>query len=164
MRFHWAGVQSRISLAFEVSDCEEEEESHNCTDAEDVSRKTAKDEKVGETEGVDHREDLQSNSARNVSSKASKYKKTEGERCGDTVKDADGSEGEGRGDHEDLSGDDVLAACSDEDNGEKLSHTQGIDDRNELQTNLENRALKKYQEVSRRARGSRRQRMPGQEY
>lgn len=147
LRFHWAGVQSRISFAFEVSDCEEEEESRNCTDAKDVSSETAKDEKVGETEGVDHREDLQSNSACDVSSKASKYsrpkkhKKTEGERCGDMVKDADGSEGEGQGDHEDLSGDDVgdcvLAACSDEDDDEILTHTEGIDDRNELTLKIE---------------------------
>ena len=143
MRFHWAEVQSRIYSAFEVSDGEENEESHNCTDAADVFSKTVEDEKVGETEGVDHREDLQSNSARDVSSKAKKHKKTGGERCGDKVKDANGSEGEAQGEQEDLSGDDVLPSCSNEDDDEKLRHTEQIDHRDELQTNLENRELKK---------------------
>lgn len=152
MRWHWTRVQSSIYSAFEVSDGEEDEESHNCTDAVDVFSETDEYENVGETEGFDHSEDLQSYSARDVISKASKYsypkrqKKTEGERCDDKVKDANGSEGEGQGEQEDLSGDDegdCMAVFSDEDGDEKLRHTEGIDDRNELQRNLENRALKK---------------------
>ena len=38
---------------------------------------------------------------------------------------------------------DCVAVFSDEDDDEKLKHTEKIDDRNELQRNLENRALKK---------------------
>lgn len=86
LRWQWTRAQSRLYLAFEVSDSEEDEGSHG--------------NKVVQTEENDDGEELQSNSDQDNNEALKnrhqrQHKKMEGERCSDKNKDANGSEGEG---------------------------------------------------------------------